>query len=327
MSDVFKVVLLHALPASGKSEVRNFMANIDAEELKRDFHIGENLQLDDFPYVHFMRCIDNELDRLGKERLFYQSNDDPFINNYDWATLGHLLNEDYHDLINCKHVDFKDPVRQLFSRIDASGQKSGIESRLSKLDDELLDSLYRSLEAEALEILKFKDSQITDDLTDKTIVIEAARGGHDGAEAPLEDPFGYQYSLRIFSDELLKDAVLLYIWVTPEESRRKNFERANPDDPGSNLFHGVPLNVMMHDYGTDDMMYLMEHSEVENSITVVKDNGNKYHLPVGVFDNRVDQTSFLRLDKKDWPADKVETMIGSIRKATDTMYEQYRKNK
>ena len=46
---VFDVVLLVALPASGKSEVRNFMANIEPERLQREFHIGENLQLDDFP--------------------------------------------------------------------------------------------------------------------------------------------------------------------------------------------------------------------------------------------------------------------------------------
>ena len=42
-NEAFKVVLLQALPASGKSEVRNFMANIDAEKLLKDFHIGENL--------------------------------------------------------------------------------------------------------------------------------------------------------------------------------------------------------------------------------------------------------------------------------------------
>ena len=58
---VFKVVLLQALPASGKSEVRNFMANVEPERLQNEFHIGENLQLDDFPYVHMMRRIDNEL--------------------------------------------------------------------------------------------------------------------------------------------------------------------------------------------------------------------------------------------------------------------------
>ena len=37
---VFKVVLLQALPASGKSEVRNFMANVEPERLRDEFHIG-----------------------------------------------------------------------------------------------------------------------------------------------------------------------------------------------------------------------------------------------------------------------------------------------
>ena len=58
---VFRVVLLQALPASGKSEVRNFMAHVEPERLRDEFHIGANLQLDDFPYVHMMRRIDNEL--------------------------------------------------------------------------------------------------------------------------------------------------------------------------------------------------------------------------------------------------------------------------
>lgn len=63
---VFKVVLLQALPASGKSEVRNFMANIEPQRLQNEFHIGKNLQLDDFPYVHMMRRIDNELQAMAR---------------------------------------------------------------------------------------------------------------------------------------------------------------------------------------------------------------------------------------------------------------------
>ena len=65
---VFDIVLLVALPASGKSEVRNFMANIEPDRLQKEFHIGETLQLDDFPYVHMMRRIDNELEKMGEER-------------------------------------------------------------------------------------------------------------------------------------------------------------------------------------------------------------------------------------------------------------------
>ena len=72
MSDVFDIVLLLALPASGKSEVRNFMAHMDPEVLKRDFHIGQTLQLDDFPYVFIMNRIDAELEKMGKKPYFRQ---------------------------------------------------------------------------------------------------------------------------------------------------------------------------------------------------------------------------------------------------------------
>ena len=70
-NNVFNVVLLQALPASGKSEVRNFMAHVEPKRLQEEFHIGENLQLDDFPYVHMMRRIDDELAAMGFDRVFY----------------------------------------------------------------------------------------------------------------------------------------------------------------------------------------------------------------------------------------------------------------
>ena len=71
-NNVFKVFLLQALPASGKSEVRNFMENSEPERLKQECHIGENLQLDDCPYVHMMRRIDNELQMFSDVELLLQ---------------------------------------------------------------------------------------------------------------------------------------------------------------------------------------------------------------------------------------------------------------
>ncbi|MBR3264553.1 MAG: hypothetical protein IKI61_01145 [Erysipelotrichaceae bacterium] len=322
-NNLFKTVLLVALPASGKSEVRHFMANIDPKRLEEDFHIGDNLQLDDFPYVHFMRCIDGELESLGLEPIFYPGQN-PFNNNKDWGTLTQLLNEDYHDLLNRNRISMDNAAIYLFDRIDRAAGMAGLPPRLAMLDEDVRNRIAESLKDEAERILREKEAQIPESFEGKTIVIECARGGPDGSSMPLTGEYGYLYTLSQFAPDLLKDAVILYIWVTPEESRRKNNERANPDDPGSNLFHGVPLSVMLGDYGCDDMQYLRENAEVPDTITV-KTFGNTYNVPIGVFDNRVDKTSFLRGDPMNWPQDKVEEMTEAVKKATDTMWANYKK--
>ena len=133
--------------------------------------------------------------------------------------------------------------------------------------------------------------------------VPAARGGPDGATPPLPPPLGYAYTLRKFSDAILSRAAILYVWVTPEESRRKNHERTDPNDPGSILHHGVPMAVMLGDYGCDDMDWLLRTSDRPDTVRI-ESHGSTYHLPVARFDNRVDKTTFVRAERSAWnPAD------------------------
>ena len=144
----FDIILLVALPASGKSEVRNFMANLEPERLLREFHIGANLQLDDFPYVHMMRRIDNELEAMGESRIFYPG-EEPFCDGRDWGTLCCLLNEDYHDLMN-RNVSRPDSAAKLlFEWIDRAAAQAGIGPRLGLLSEIVRNSLASTLETEA----------------------------------------------------------------------------------------------------------------------------------------------------------------------------------
>jgi hypothetical protein len=323
MKSVFDVILLVALPASGKSEIRKLLKNINENELKRDFHIGKNLQLDDFPYVHMMRRIDDELEKMGIERIFFHSPLKPFKNPYDWGTLTELINMDYKDMLELKKYNI-DPGKWLIDRIETSSKKVGIGERLYKLDKEILDKLSKKISDEAKKILDDKYSNYTNDFSDKTIIIEFARGGKDGSSMPLEEPFGYEYSFKMLDDDILEKAVVLYIWVTPEESRRKNYERANPNDPGSILHHGVPIDVMINDYGCDDIFYLAENSEKKGTITVNKNN-KKFHLPFAYFDNRVDKTSFLRDDVSKWDIIKINEVKNALKMATDLLFASLRK--
>ncbi|MBQ4251523.1 MAG: hypothetical protein II704_00600 [Erysipelotrichaceae bacterium] len=323
--NVFSKVLLFALPASGKSEVRNFMAKVDPAVLRDEFHIGETIQLDDFPYVFMMRRIDEELMKLGQKPLFYASNDSTLLDERDWGTLINLLNEDYYDLMNRVVVKPDSYARHLFTRIDNAALKAGIPYRIAPLSEEVKKKVAAALEERARFLQEDKHGEYPETMEGKTIIVEAARGGAQGAEMPLNDPMGYQYSLRQFCPEMLEDAVILYIYVTPEESRRKNEARSDPNDPGSILHHGVPIQVMLDEYGCDDMLYLRSISEKENTITV-EAHGKKYHLPIGVFDNREDKTTFLRGAMDTWKEDRVLEVIEAIRNATDIMYDLYSEN-
>ncbi|MDA8242790.1 MAG: hypothetical protein M0025_01545 [Elusimicrobia bacterium] len=319
MSETFDIVLLLALPASGKSEVRRFLANIEPERLRKEFHIGANLQLDDFPYVHMMRRADDELAKLGKARMFFKAGDRPFIDAKDWGTLIHLLNEDYRDLMKKNVVKAASAADLLMKRIDKAGEKAKVAPRLAKLDADTWKKVSAALEKEARAMLDEKHAAYPASFDGKTIVIEAARGGPDKSSFPLQDPLGYQYSLRELDPEILKKAVILYVWVTPEESRRKNTARTDPNDPGSILHHGVPMEVMLNDYGCDDMDWLEKNSEVPGTITI-RQAGKAFHLPIGRFDNRVDKTSFLRVEKKDWNPKMVADVTAGIKGATDKLY-------
>ena len=110
---------------------------------------------------------------------------------------------------------------------------------------------------------------------------------------PLAAPRGYAYSLSRLSDEILSRASSFYVWVTPEELRRRNIARTDPNDPGSILHHGVPSAVMLGDYGTDDMSWLMSKSDRPDKVRV-EARGSVRYLPAVHFDNCQDRTSFVR---------------------------------
>lgn len=314
MSQTLDTVLLFALPASGKSEVRKYLSLLDPTSCAEDFHMGPTVQLDDFPYVHLMRRIAESLAAQGQDPIFFPSLEKPFCDPRDWGTLIELLNEDYRDLL-ARRVHTPDSAATwLFERIDRARAKVGAPAALGALPADVREQLGQALEDEARGLAKNLAAEHPDTLAGKTIVLEAARGGPAGSSMPLQAPFGYQHSLSLLAPELLESATILYIWVTPEESRRKNEARADPNDPGSILNHGVPLDVMLGDYGCDDMAWLIEQSKRPGYVQI-EAHGRTFDIPVARFDNREDKTSFVREDKADWSPASVEALHEGLKAA------------
>jgi len=279
--------------------------------------MGPTAQLDDYPYVHIMRCIDDELAKRGKSRAFFHAADRPFQDPRHWGTLIQLINEDYADLQSHKTENPATAANHLLDRIDRAAKKVGAEA-LGNIDRQTRAAVADAIEPEARKMLKERNENNSQDLTGKTIVIEFARGGAHGSSMPLPEPFGYKYSLSQLSAQVLGKASILYVWVTPEESRRKNQERADPNNPGSILHHGVPIEVMMNDYGVDDMDYLENQASIKGTVEF-QANGKKYNLPIGRFDNRVDKTSFIRNEKSQWKTEQVKAVHNGLKSALDVL--------
>jgi hypothetical protein len=325
MTRLIDTLLLIALPASGKSEVRRYLAHLSDEVVAGDFHMGPTVQLDDYPYVHMMRRISEELVQRGAEPVFFPSSAEPFLEPRDWGTLIELINEDYRDLHERPHIEVESAARWLLERFDRCRLKVGASPAFSRMDAGLRAELEDALEEEAADLLREKQEGIPESLEGRTVVIEFARGGPDGSSMPLPAPLGYRYSFARLSEEILERASVLYIWVTPEESRRKNDERAKPgrDGDASILHHGVPIKVMLGDYGCDDVDWLLRESDRPDTVTVEKD-GKIFHLPLARFDNREDLTTFIREDPDRWSDEDRERIHRELSRAFARLVEAER---
>jgi hypothetical protein len=326
MTQLLDTILLFSLPASGKSEVRRYLAGLTPEQCREDFHMGPTLQLDDYPYVHLMHRIDDELKAQGLDYAYYHGPSRPFRDNWTWAVLIELLNEDYANLMAGRQVEVTSAAQHLFDRLDAAHAKVGLSQPMGEIPHRIRVRLAEALEAECRAELDALNRQNAQDKAGRTLVIEAARGGANGSAFPLCPPHGYETAFQTLDPAILAKACVLYVWVDPVESRRKNIERGRPDGQGSILHHSVPMEVMLGQYGTDDMAWLLEQSDRPGTIRVERTIQERdryatkvYHLPVARFDNRGDLTTFVREDPKRWNTEDVKALHRGLKAAFDQL--------
>ncbi|MCB2223628.1 MAG: hypothetical protein KQH83_05570 [Actinobacteria bacterium] len=296
------ILLLLALPAAGKSEIRTYLDSLDGDALA-DLGFGPQVQLDDYPYVHLMRRISQEQRARGLAPSFFADDASQMLEPRDWGTLIHLLNEDYAALEGT-------PVAgTVLERFDRARAAAGAAPATAGMDAAARAEIEAAVAGEA-------PPPPQPAAPGSTVVVEFARGGPEGASMPLPAPLGYRYALACLDPGLLRRAAILYVWVTPAESRRRNRDRAAPGPEGdaSILHHGVPEVVMRGDYGTDDLGWLLETSGTPGAVAVERD-GERFEIPTARFDNRTDLTSFLRGDPASWPSDAVALVHGRLREA------------
>jgi hypothetical protein len=211
-------------------------------------------------------------------------------------------------------------------RLDAACAKVGLPEHMAEVPYGIRREVARRIEAEARRELEVLNATCGQDRRGKTIVIEAARGGPNGSAFPITPPHGYQAAFQTLSPRILERASVLYVWVDPAESRRKNIERGLPDGQGSILNHSVPMEVMLAHYGCDDFAWLLEQSDRPDTIKVeriVKEGdrfkNRTFHLPAARFDNREDKTSFVRQPREAWAAEDRKALHQGLSEALGTL--------
>jgi len=132
--DTFKILLLIARPAAGKSEVINYLKNTPIENRKEQFHIGEFEEIDDFPMLWTWFEEDTLLERMGYSRL-HTTQDGFFKYRYLWDLLIERISLEYQKVMR----DFEgDTIILEFSR---GSEHGGYRSAFEHLSEEILKEL------------------------------------------------------------------------------------------------------------------------------------------------------------------------------------------
>ncbi len=90
----FDILLLIARPAAGKSEVIHYLKNTPVETRIEQFHIGQFVEIDDFPMLYTWFEEDALLDKMEQPRL-HSDADGYFLGNHLWDLLIERIGLEY----------------------------------------------------------------------------------------------------------------------------------------------------------------------------------------------------------------------------------------
>jgi hypothetical protein len=131
-----ELILLLGRPASGKSEIVDFLQRTQPAERLRRFRVGDLVVLDDFPMLWAWFEEDAILEAMGRPRL-HTTADNSFLGNHLWEVLVRRLGLEYEKLLKGRPPGGQ-PLTTIieFSRGTEHG---GYREALPQLPDLVLD--------------------------------------------------------------------------------------------------------------------------------------------------------------------------------------------
>ena len=93
--DLFEILVLNGRPASGKSEVIDYLKKTPLEERKKRFHIGIMDEIDDFPMLWTWFEQDAILEKIMNKPRMQSTKDGLFLYEYQWHLLIERISMEY----------------------------------------------------------------------------------------------------------------------------------------------------------------------------------------------------------------------------------------
>jgi hypothetical protein len=134
-SNHFDVLILIARPASGKSEIIDYLKNVPDDERAARFHVGRLREIDDFPMLWAWFEEDEILEALGHPRL-HSTPDEYFLDDVLWHVLIRRISLKYDKL----RRDVPDLHEQHTALIEFSrgAESGGYREAFQHLSEEIL---------------------------------------------------------------------------------------------------------------------------------------------------------------------------------------------
>jgi hypothetical protein len=133
---IFELILLLGRPAAGKSEILDYLNNIDSQTRMKNYHLGKLEVIDDFPMLWAWFEEDKILsEKFGKPRLHSDENE-YFFHQYLWNLLIERITLDYHKKIrdgNSNHAS-----RTMVLEFSRGSEHGGYQEAFEHLSDEIL---------------------------------------------------------------------------------------------------------------------------------------------------------------------------------------------
>ncbi|MBM3284945.1 MAG: hypothetical protein FJY81_03655 [Candidatus Aminicenantes bacterium] len=136
MKDHFEIIILIGRPASGKSEVIDFLKKTPIPERLKRYHINEFEEIDDFPMLWTWFEEDAILEKIMHKPRIHSDSDGYFLHQYQWDLLIERISLEYRKKL--RDAGYAENMTTLieFSRGTEHG---GYESAFLHLSEEILE--------------------------------------------------------------------------------------------------------------------------------------------------------------------------------------------